>query len=216
MLGERLNFTIKIDEKEIDLKLTIGVLKDLYKLVGDPYDFLESIVLEENETLLKQEIIQLLICMTDEDIFYINDNVLNNADNVKTIQNAIMIFITEEFQSEFKDVEEEESNEVENVQEKEAPKPSFKDRYNFFYYMAKSQLNLSIEEMEGMTVREMQTMIDMHVQFEKGTLIRAYSDIIKAQNKVKLNQDNNNSNGMIHKKGDRVRIKDMFNNINIK
>lgn len=220
MLGERLNFTITIDEKEIDLKLTIEVLKNLYKLTGqDPFDFLKELIQEENPEVLKRYINQLLICMTDEDIIYINDNILNDENNILTIKQAIQIFIMEEIRSEVKPEKKEEQEQVEvEDQEQEQEKETFIDRYNFMYYMCIYQIGMREQEFLSLTVREINTLIDFHSRYEKGTILRAYSDIVEAQNKVqrqsiKAKEEKQEDGVRRHVKGDGVRIKSLLLNM---
>lgn len=200
ILGERLNWNIEIGKKKYVLKFNIKALKNIYKLTGiSPFEFIDKFNSEDNNTYLYQ----MLMAMSDLEITLKDLTDMITEENKEQFRQYIMFYLNKEFISEF-EKEENKSDDNDNVEETDKLK-AWQNWYNYHYYIMRYQLNMSEEEFESLSVREIKTLTEYHKVFNKNILLSAYVDVIKSKN---TNSGNRNSNTVSI--NNNVRLKDVL------
>ena len=111
-------------------------------------------------------------------------------ENKNEFKQIIILYLNKEFTSEF-EAEEEDLNSNDYIEEVDKLK-AWINWYNYYYYVMIYQLNMSEEEFESLTVRELKTLSEHHKMFNKNILISAYIDVVKSKNKKKEAKISNN------------------------
>lgn len=111
-------------------------------------------------------------------------------ENKNEFKQIIILYLNKEFTSEFES-EEEELNSNDYIEEVDKLK-AWINWYNYYYYVMIYQLNMSEEEFESLTIREVKTLTEHHKMFNKNILISAYIDVVKSKNKKKEAKSSNN------------------------
>lgn len=201
ILGERLNWNIEIGKKKYILKFNIKALKNIYKLTGiSPFEFIDKFNSEDNNTYLYQ----MLMAMSDLEITLKDLTTIITEENKNEIKQYIILYLNKEFTSEF-EVKEDNSDTTNEVEEGFDTEKAWINWYNYYYYIAICQLNMTEQEFESLTVREIKTLTEHHKMFYKNSLLSAYIEVVKSKN---ANSGNNNSNTV--NANSNVRLKDIL------
>ncbi|MDI9215996.1 hypothetical protein [Clostridium tertium] len=200
MLGERLNWNINIGNKRYVLKFNVKALKNIYKLTGiSPFEFIDKFNGEDSDN---KYLYQMLMAMSDLEITLKDLTSMVTEENKNEIKQLIILYLNKEFTSEFSN-EENRNDDNDNVEEMDKL-TAWLNWYNYYYYVMRYQLNMSEDEFESLTIREVKTLTDQHKMFNKNILLSAYIDVVKSKNENKIEDVEANNN---------IRIKDMFLNI---
>lgn len=141
----------------------------------------------------------MLMAMSDLEITLKDLTSMITEENKNEFKQLIILYLNKEFTSEFEGVENDFNND--NIEELDKL-TAWINWYNYYYYVMIYQLNMSEEEFESLTVREVKTLTDHHKIFNKNILLSAYIDVIKSKSDTKEAIVNDN-----------VRLKDVFLNI---
>lgn len=141
----------------------------------------------------------MLMAMSDLEITLKDLTSMITEENKNEFKQLIILYLNKEFTSEFEGVENDLNND--NIEELDKL-TAWINWYNYYYYVMIYQLNMSEEEFESLTVREVKTLTDHHKIFNKNILLSAYIDVIKSKSDTKEAIVNDN-----------VRLKDVFLNI---
>lgn len=205
MLGIKLNFNISVNNNKYSFPFTIKVLKNIYNLINiSPFEFISNFINCNNDEL-KTYLIQLIMCISNLEIPLNELAIMVTDDNKFELKENLMRFINLEFKSEI-EVDIDESNENNNNNVETNKIKSWINWYNFNYYVALYQLNMSEEEFEELTVRELKTLIELHKTFNKNILLSAYIDV----NKSKSNNNKSDNNTISSNSNNNIRLKDVF------
>ena len=189
ILGERLNWNIELGNKKYVLKFNIKALKNIHKLTGaSPFEFIDNFINEDefNDIYLYQ----MLMAMSDLEITLRDLTTMVTKENRDEFKKVIITYLNKEFVSEFES-EYSDNNDNEDIGEVDRLK-AWINWYNYYYYVMIYQLNMSEEEFESLTIREVKTLTEHHKMFNKNILISAYIDVVKSKNKKKEAKSSNN------------------------
>lgn len=198
ILGERLNWNIEIGDRKYVLKFNIKALKNIHKLTGiSPFEFIDKFNSDEfNNTYLYQ----MLMAMSDLEITLKDLTTMVTEENKNEFKELIILYLNKEFASEFES-EENDYNSNDDIEEVDKLK-AWVNWYNYYYYVMIYQLQMTEEEFESLTVREVKTLAEYHKMFNKNTLLSAYIEVIKSRNA-------NNSKNTVNANNN-VRLKDLI------
>lgn len=182
MLGERIEINIKIQDREIPLKLNVRSLKNLGELTRlNPFKYLYNFIHTKDEENKNQMLVNILLAFTDanltvEDLPRILDQNQQMDYIISLLMiNEIMCEIEEDRKSDTNDETEEEEDENKGYK-------NWCDVYNYYYYVATVQLHMSKEQFLDTTLRELKTLDKLNKDYLKNIIISYYIDVNTARN----------------------------------
>ena len=193
LLTDKNAIIININDKPIEIVVNFKVLENLYHCVIDK-DIMRILKIEATnpfEILEKIDDINymsvLLYAMNNGEIEIetIKEALksVNEYDELKTIigQSLYLQLNT--------------SNEVneEKIEKKKSDLELFEEYFNYFYVLATTVMKYSVEEFYNFTPAKLKEISNIYREENKGIIISAYIDIMKAQNGGKGNTKTENS-----------------------
>ena len=193
LLTDKNAIIININDKPIEIVVNFKVLENLYHCVIDK-DIMRMLKIEATnpfEILEKIDDINymsvLLYAMNNGEIEIetIKEALksVNEYDELKTIigQSLYLQLNT--------------SNEVneEKIEKKKSDLELFEEYFNYFYVLATTVMKYSVEEFYNFTPSKLKGISNIYREENKGVIISAYIDIMKAQNGGKGNTKTENS-----------------------
>ena len=193
LLTDKNAIIININDKPIEIVVNFKVLENLYHCVIDK-DIMRILKIEATnpfEILEKIDDINymsvLLYAMSNGEIEIeaIKEALksVNEYDELKTIigQSLYLQLNT--------------SNEVneEKIEKKKSDLELFEEYFNYFYVLATTVMKYSVEEFYNFTPSKLKGISNIYREENKGVIISAYIDIMKAQNGGKGNTKTENS-----------------------
>ena len=193
LLTDKNAIIININDKPIEIVVNFKVLENLYHCVIDK-DIMRMLKIEATnpfEVLEKIDDINymsvLLYAMNNGEIEIetIKEALksVNEYDELKTIigQSLYLQLNT--------------SNEVneEKIEKKKSDLELFEEYFNYFYVLATTVMKYSVEEFYNFTPAKLKEISNIYREENKGIIISAYIDIMKAQNGSKGNTKTENS-----------------------
>lgn len=193
LLTDKNAIIININDKPIEIVVNFKVLENLYHCVIDK-DIMRMLKIEATnpfEILEKIDDINymsvLLYAMSNGEIEIeaIKEALksVNEYDELKTIigQSLYLQLNT--------------SNEVneEKIEKKKSDLELFEEYFNYFYVLATTVMKYSVEEFYNFTPAKLKGISNIYREENKGIIISAYIDIMKAQNGGKGNTKTENS-----------------------
>lgn len=197
-------FKLTIDDIEIYIIFNFKTLENLYNLILDktinekfnigditPFDFIEKLDKEDNKI---NNLSILLSCMCEGklDIYRIK-NVIGKFDNNSLYELLKMTKWKIKEQILFDDQDEKSNKENLDLQKETYTKNTikdFEDYFNYFYIIATTVLNYSIDEFYKATPHKLKACINTFNLNQQNILIKVYNGIIGANNTEK-SKDNN-------------------------
>ena len=193
LLTDKNAIIININDKPIEIVVNFKVLENLYHCVIDK-DIMRMLKIEVTnpfEILEKIDDINymsvLLYAMSNGEIEIetIKEALksVNEYDELKTIiEQSIYLQLNT-------------SNEVneEKIEKKKSDLELFEEYFNYFYVLATTVMKYSVEEFYNFTPAKLKEISNIYREENKGIIISAYIDIMKAQNGGKGNTKTENS-----------------------
>ena len=204
MLGESIVFNLKIDNREIDFKLNMRSLKNLGELTHkSPFLYLANFMKEENEDIKNNMLVNIMLAFTDANLT-VNDlpKILEQNQQMDYLISTIMVNELACEIEEDKKVNLEDKEEIDDIK-------AFKnwcDSYNYYYYVAISQLHMTKEQFLDTTLRELKTLDKINKDYLKNIIINYYIDVNTAKNESGKKEVEN----LKATKENRVRIKNLL------
>ena len=193
LLTDKNAIIININDKPIEIVVNFKVLENLYHCVIDK-DIMRMLKIEATNPFEILERIDdinymsvLLYAMSNGEIEIeaIKEALksVNEYDELKTIigQSLYLQLNT--------------SNEVneEKIEKKKSDLELFEEYFNYFYVLATTVMKYSVEEFYNFTPAKLKGISNIYREENKGIIISAYIDIMKAQNDGKGNTKTENS-----------------------
>ena len=193
LLTDKNAIIININDKPIEIVVNFKVLENLYHCVIDK-DIMRMLKIEATnpfEVLEKIDDINymsvLLYAMSNGEIEIetIKEALksINDYNELKTIiEQSIYLQLNT-------------SNEVneEKIEKKKSDLELFEEYFNYFYVLATTVMKYSVEEFYNFTPAKLKGISNIYREENKGIIISAYIDIMKAQNGSKGNTKTENS-----------------------
>ena len=193
LLTDKNAIIININDKPIEIVVNFKVLENLYHCVIDR-DIMRMLKIEATnpfEVLEKIDDINymsvLLYAMSNGEIEIetIKEALksINDYNELKTIiEQSIYLQLNT-------------SNEVneEKIEKKKSDLELFEEYFNYFYVLATTVMKYSVEEFYNFTPAKLKEISNIYREENKGIIISAYIDIMKAQNGGKGNTKTENS-----------------------
>ncbi|MDB8575606.1 hypothetical protein [Turicibacter sanguinis] len=184
MLGETIDFKITVKEETVILNLTMRTLKNIYRLSGrSPFEFIQDFI-QCDEKELNQYLIQLVLCLSDMEIPLENLVELITEENAVIMKEQLMILINHELVSEMEQRTDSSEEEEQSEPSKQKKIQNWIQWFNYLYYVARCQLNMSEESFYESTPRELKTLESLHKNFEKNILLASYVDVMKSRQDI--------------------------------
>lgn len=210
MIIDKYSFTIKLDDRELNLRLNFRALKNLYKLTNEsPLQWLSDFLGGNDDVeTVKYQCIELIYCMLDGDISLFTLGELVSTDNIIAIFNGLAKAIELELKGEtIKNKDDNYSSDDGDDNEEEDKIYLWNIFFNNSYYIAIYELGKSEDEFLDMSVRELKTLDYFRREYKKNILLDAYITVQKSKNKsderqVEKLREANAKNG--------VRIRDLL------
>lgn len=184
MIIDKYSFTIKLDDRELNLRLNFRALKNLYKLTNEsPLQWLSDFLGGNDDVeTVKYQCIELIYCMLDGDISLFTLGELVSTDNIIAIFNGLAKAIELELKGEIiKDKDDNYSSDDDDEEEDKIY--LWNIFFNNSYYIAIYELGKSEEEFLDMSIRELKTLDYFRKEYKKNILLDAYITIQKSKNK---------------------------------
>ena len=182
MIIDKYSFTIKLDDKELNLRLNFMALKNLYKLTGEsPLQWLSDFLGGDDDVeTIKYKCIELIYCMLNGDISLFELGELVSTENIIAIFNGLAKAIELELRAEvIKDKDDNYSSD----EEEEDKIYLWNIFFNNSYYTAIYELGKSESEFLDMSIRELKTLDYFRREYKKNILLDTYITIQKSKNK---------------------------------
>ena len=210
MIIDKYSFTIKLDDRELNLRLNFRALKNLYKLTNEsPLQWLSDFLGGNDDVeTVKYQCIELIYCMLDGDISLFTLGELVSTDNIIAIFNGLAKAIELELKGEtIKNKDDNYSSDDGDDNEEEDKIYLWNIFFNNSYYIAIYELGKSEDEFLDMSVRDLKTLDYFRREYKKNILLDAYITVQKSKNKsderqVEKLREANAKNG--------VRIRDLL------
>lgn len=184
MIIDKYSFIIKLDGKELKLRLNFRALKNLYKLTNEsPLQWLSDFLGGNDDVeIVKYQCIELIYCMLDGDISLFTLGELVSTDNIIAIFNGLAKAIELELKGEIiKDKDDNYSSDDDDEEEDKIY--LWNIFFNNSYYIAIYELGKSEDEFLDMSIRELKTLDYFRREYKKNILLDAYITIQKSKNK---------------------------------
>ena len=193
LLTDKNAIIININDKPIEIVVNFKVLENLYHCVIDK-DIMRMLKIEVTNPF---EILEKI-----DDINYMSVLLYamsNGEIEIETIKEALKSIND---YNELKTIIEQSiylqlntSNEVneEKIEKKKSDLELFEEYFNYFYVLATTVMKYSVEEFYNFTPAKLKEISNIYREENKGIIISAYIDIMKAQNDGKGNTKTENS-----------------------
>ena len=193
LLTDKNAIIININDKPIEIVVNFKVLENLYHCVIDK-DIMRMLKIEVTNPF---EILEKI-----DDINYISVLLYamsNGEIEIETIKEALKSIND---YNELKTIIEQSiylqlntSNETneEKIEKKKSDLELFEEYFNYFYVLATTLMKYSVEEFYNFTPSKLKEISNIYREENKGIIISAYIDIMKAQNGGKGNTKTENS-----------------------
>ena len=193
LLTDKNAIIININDRPIEIVVNFKVLENLYHCVIDK-DIMRMLKIEATNPF---EILEKI-----DDINYISVLLYamsNGEIEIETIKEALKSIND---YNELKTIIEQSiylqlntSNEVneEKIEKKKSDLELFEEYFNYFYVLATTVMKYSVEEFYNFTPAKLKEISNIYREENKGVIISAYIDIMKAQNGGKGNTKTENS-----------------------
>ena len=193
LLTDKNAIIININDKPIEIVVNFKVLENLYHCVIDK-DIMRMLKIEVTNPF---EILEKI-----DDINYMSVLLYamsNGEIEIETIKEALKSIND---YNELKTIIEQSiylqlntSNEVneEKIEKKKSDLELFEEYFNYFYVLATTVMKYSVEEFYNFTPAKLKEISNIYREENKGIIISAYIDIMKAQNGSKGNTKTENS-----------------------
>ena len=184
MIIDKYSFIIKLDDRELNLRLNFRALKNLYKLTNEsPLQWLSDFLGGNDDVeIVKYQCIELIYCMLDGDISLFTLGELVSTDNIIAIFNGLAKAIELELKGEIiKDKDDNYSSDDDDEEEDKIY--LWNIFFNNSYYIAIYELGKSEDEFLDMSIRELKTLDYFRREYKKNILLDAYITIQKSKNK---------------------------------
>ena len=193
LLTDKNAIIININDKPIEIVVNFKVLENLYHCVIDK-DIMRMLKIEVTNPF---EILEKI-----DDINYMSVLLYamsNGEIEIETIKEALKSIND---YNELKTIIEQSiylqlntSNEVneEKIEKKKSDLELFEEYFNYFYVLATTVMKYSVEEFYNFTPAKLKGISNIYREENKGIIISAYIDIMKAQNDGKGNTKTENS-----------------------
>ena len=199
LLTDKNAIIININDKPIEIVVNFKVLENLYHCVIDK-DIMRMLKIKATnpfEVLEKIDDINymsvLLYAMSNGEI-----EIEAIKEALKSINeyNELTLLIKQSIYTQLKTNDE---TNVEEVEKKKSDLELFEEYFNYFYVLATTVMKYSIEEFYNFTPAKLKGISNIYREENKGIIISAYIDIMKAQNGGKGNTKTENSETRIVK-----------------
>ena len=193
LLTDKNAIIININDKPIEIVVNFKVLENLYHCVIDK-DIMRMLKIEATnpfEVLEKIDDINyisvLLYAMSNGEI-----EIEAIKEALKSIDeyNELTLLIKQSIYTQLKTNDE---NNTEEIEKKKSDLELFEEYFNYFYVLATTVMKYSIEEFYNFTPAKLKEISNIYREENKGIIISAYIDIMKAQNGGKENTKTENS-----------------------
>ena len=193
LLTDKNAIIININDKPIEIVVNFKVLENLYHCVIDK-DIMRMLKIEATNPF---EVLEKI-----DDINYVSVLLYamsNGEIEIETIKEALKSIND---YNELKTIIEQSiylqlntSNEVneEKIEKKKSDLELFEEYFNYFYVLATTVMKYSVEEFYNFTPAKLKEISNIYREENKGIIISAYIDIMKAQNGGKGNTKTENS-----------------------
>ena len=181
MLGERIEINIKIQDREIPLKLNVRSLKNLGELTRlNPFKYLYDFIHTKNEEDKSQMLVNILLAFTDANLTV--EDLPKILDQNQQMDYLISLLMVNEIMCEIEEDKKSDSNDETEEEDEYKGYKNWCDVYNYYYYVATVQLHMSKEEFLDTTLRELKTLDKLNKDYLKNIIISYYIDVNTARN----------------------------------
>ena len=193
LLTDKNAIIININDKPIEIVVNFKVLENLYHCVIDK-DIMRMLKIEVTNPF---EILEKI-----DDINYMSVLLYamsNGEIEIETIKEALKsINEYEELtllikQSIYTQLNTNNETNTEEIEKKKSDLELFEEYFNYFYVLATTVMKYSVEEFYNFTPAKLKGISNIYREENKGIIISAYIDIMKAQNGGKGNTKTENS-----------------------
>lgn len=193
LLTDKNAIIININDKPIEIVVNFKVLENLYHCVIDK-DIMRMLKIEVTNPF---EILEKI-----DDINYISVLLYamsNGEIEIEAIKEALKsINEYEELtllikQSIYTQLKTNNETNTEEIEKKKSDLELFEEYFNYFYVLATTVMKYSVEEFYNFTPAKLKGISNIYREENKGVIISAYIDIMKAQNGGKGNTKTENS-----------------------
>lgn len=193
LLTDKNAIIININDKPIEIVVNFKVLENLYHCVTDK-DIMRMLKIEATNPF---EILEKI-----DDINYISVLLYamsNGEIEIEAIKEALKsINEYEELtllikQSIYTQLKTNDETNTEEIEKKKSDLELFEEYFNYFYVLATTVMKYSVEEFYNFTPSKLKEISNIYREENKGIIISAYIDIMKAQNGGKENTKTENS-----------------------
>ena len=193
LLTDKNAIIININDKPIEIVVNFKVLENLYHCVIDK-DIMRMLKIEVTNPF---EILERI-----DDINYISVLLYamsNGEIEIEAIKEALKsINEYEELtllikQSIYTQLKTNNETNTEEIEKKKSDLELFEEYFNYFYVLATTVMKYSVEEFYNFTPAKLKEISNIYREENKGIIISAYIDIMKAQNGGKGNTKTENS-----------------------
>ena len=193
LLTDKNAIIININDKPIEIVVNFKVLENLYHCVIDK-DIMRMLKIEVTNPF---EILEKI-----DDINYISVLLYamsNGEIEIEAIKEALKsINEYEELtllikQSIYTQLKTNNETNTEEIEKKKSDLELFEEYFNYFYVLATTLMKYSVEEFYNFTPAKLKEISNIYREENKGIIISAYIDIMKAQNGSKVNTKTENS-----------------------
>lgn len=190
MIIDKYSFIIRIDGKDLELRLNYRTLKNLYKLTNEsPLRWLSEFLIGNDDVeALKYQCIQIIYAMLDGDVSLFTLNEIMTDENLLPIYMGLSKAIELELKAE---IIKEDDDKNDNSDDDDDEVYLWNIFFNNSYYTAIYELGKTEEEFFEMSIRELKTLDFFRKQYRKNILLDTFITIEKAKNKSsKVEVDN--------------------------
>ena len=181
MLGEKIDLTLKIENREISLKLNMKSLKNLGELTRrNPFKYLYDFIHEEDEDNKNKMLVNILLAFTDANLTV--EDLPKILDQNKEMDYIISLLMVNEIMCEIEEDRKSDSNDETEEEDEYKGYKNWCDVYNYYYYVATVQFHMSKEEFLDTTLRELKTLDKLNKDYLKNIIISYYIDVNTARN----------------------------------
>ena len=193
LLTDKNAIIININDKPIEIVVNFKVLENLYHCVIDK-DIMRMLKIEVTNPF---EILERI-----DDINYMSVllyAMINGEIEIEAIKEALKsINEYEELtllikQSIYTQLKTNNETNTEEIEKKKSDLELFEEYFNYFYVLATTVMKYSVEEFYNFTPAKLKGISNIYREENKGVIISAYIDIMKAQNGGKGNTKTENS-----------------------
>ena len=193
LLTDKNAIIININDKPIEIVVNFKVLENLYHCVIDK-DIMRMLKIEVTNPF------EILERIDDIDYISVLLYAMSNGEiEIEAIKEALKsINEYEELtllikQSIYTQLKTNNETNTEEIEKKKSDLELFEEYFNYFYVLATTVMKYSVEEFYNFTPAKLKEISNIYREENKGIIISAYIDIMKAQNGGKGNTKTENS-----------------------